>query len=70
MTEPELAAVPDIQAMLAALERARAALSPEDHALLAQAVALVAATLALLLEHDDAPLSVEVAVQTTKPTHT
>jgi hypothetical protein len=69
MTEPDLPAVPDIPAMLAALERARAVLSPEDHALLAQAVALVAATLALLREHeDDAPLSVEVAVQTTKPT--
>jgi hypothetical protein len=70
MTEPELPPVPDIQSMLAALERARAVLSPEDHALLAHAVALVAATLALLREHDDddAPPFDDVAAQTTKPT--
>jgi hypothetical protein len=70
MTEPELPAVPDIEAMLAALERARAVLSPQDHALLAHAVALVAATLALLREHDDdtPPASDDDAAQTTKPT--
>jgi len=70
MTEPEFPAVPDIPAMRAALARARAVLSPEDYALLAQAVTLVAATLALLREHDDdnAPRSIEVDVPTTKPT--
>jgi len=70
MTEPELPAVPDIQAMRAALERARAVLSPEDHACLAHAVELVAATLALLREHDDddTPPSDDDAAQTTKPT--
>ena len=40
MTEPELPAAPDLEAMRAALERARAHLSPEDHAHLTHAVEL------------------------------